>query len=103
MGHGHMELPKVPKAEIFRIEDSKELLMVQEELAKKGLKNPWLRNEVWRYHDLGIPLRTQKIKFWTRGLRLGIPAFLITIAIEKYFGIEYGHHGHGDAHGHGDH
>ncbi|XP_076375502.1 NADH dehydrogenase [ubiquinone] 1 beta subcomplex subunit 3 [Megalopta genalis] len=88
MGHGD-EIPKVPSPDVYKVEDVPELMMVREELAKKGLKDPWLRNEVWRYHDLRMPLKKQSRIIWSRGLMLGIPAFLITIAVEKYYGIEY--------------
>lgn len=43
-GHGdHHEEYKVPKPEIYKVEDAPELLYVKEELAKRGLKDPWLR------------------------------------------------------------
>lgn len=46
-GHGHHgehHAPyKVPKADIYKISDAKELMEVQEALARRGLKDPWLR------------------------------------------------------------
>jgi len=34
---------KAPDWRQYRVEDIKELKKVQDDLAKKGLKNPWLR------------------------------------------------------------
>merc|ERR1712071_25147 len=47
-GHGVM---KVPDWKIYKVENIPELMKVQEALAKKGLSDPWLRNEVWRYQQ----------------------------------------------------
>lgn len=97
-GHGHEPLIKIPDPSIYKVENVPELKRVQEELAKKGLKDPWLRNYVWRYQSTTnyVP---RVVVALTRGMRIGFPAFLITIAVEKYFGIDYSHHGsHGDSH-----
>merc|ERR1712071_153676 len=47
-GHGVM---KVPDCKSYKVENIPELMKVQEALAKKGLSDPWLRNEVWRYQQ----------------------------------------------------
>jgi len=40
----------IPDHKIYTVgEHTPELLEVQQKLAAKGLKDPWLRNEVWRY------------------------------------------------------
>lgn len=56
-GHGdHHHAPyTVPKAEIYNNQVSKirELNILQNELAKRGLKDPWIRNDVWRYNKAG--------------------------------------------------
>uniref|UniRef100_A0A5F8H1H8 NADH dehydrogenase [ubiquinone] 1 beta subcomplex subunit 3 n=1 Tax=Monodelphis domestica TaxID=13616 RepID=A0A5F8H1H8_MONDO len=44
-GHGKIELPDYKQ---WKIEGTP-LQRVQERLAKQGLKDPWLRNEAWRY------------------------------------------------------
>lgn len=42
--HGHHHAPySVPKADIYKIENAKEVLEVQKALAKRGLKDPWAR------------------------------------------------------------
>lgn len=45
-GHGHHHEPyTVPKPEYYanKVDKIPELIMVKEELAKRGLKDPWLR------------------------------------------------------------
>lgn len=95
---GHKFQPyKMPDPDIYKVEDVPELKRVQEELAKKGLKDPWLRNHVWRYH--GTQSQFMRILVClTRGWRVGVPAFLLTIGIEQYFGIDYGHEHHDESH-----
>lgn len=49
-GHGDHHAPyKVPKADIYKVADSAELLEVEQALARRGLKDPWLR-----YKFLGV-------------------------------------------------
>lgn len=95
-GHGHEPPYKIPSPDIYKVEDVPDLKRYQEQLAKEGLKDPWLRNVVWRYQLPGTPVsRACTVLF--RGSKIGIPAFLLTIAAEQYFGIDY--HGHADHHG----
>lgn len=50
-GHGHHHEPYVvPKAEIYnnQVEKINELNYLQKELAKRGLKDPWIRYEISR-------------------------------------------------------
>ncbi|XP_051153233.1 NADH dehydrogenase [ubiquinone] 1 beta subcomplex subunit 3 [Leptopilina boulardi] len=93
-GHGPPEI-KIPSHTIYKWENVPELVKLQKDLGKLGLKDPWARNHVWRFHPgYGTQLqRTLGCLFY--GWKLGIPAFLITIAAEKAFGIKYaGHHEH---------
>lgn len=93
---GHKAQPyNIPNPEIYKVEDVPQLKRVQEKLAKKGLKDPWLRNHVWRYQSTQSPFM-RGVVCLTRGWKVGIPAFLITIAVEQYFGIDYSGHGHHD-------
>ncbi|KAL9703735.1 hypothetical protein quinque_007253 [Culex quinquefasciatus] len=81
-GHGHGPPYKVPDASIYKVADSPELVEVERALARRGLKDPWLRNE---------------------GFPLGFAAFVATIGVEFALGIDYHGHGHGDhGSGHGD-
>lgn len=99
-GHGHSHKPPyvVPSPDIYKVEDVPELMRVREKLAEKGLKDPWLRNEVWRYTTLPGPAIRRALVPFLRGAIFGIPAFLITIAIEKQLGIDGHGHENGDHH-----
>ena len=44
-GHGKMELPDYRQWKI----EGMPLEMVQKNLAARGLRDPWARNEAWRY------------------------------------------------------
>ncbi|XP_029041178.1 NADH dehydrogenase [ubiquinone] 1 beta subcomplex subunit 3 isoform X2 [Osmia bicornis bicornis] len=97
-GHGHKPPYLVPSPDIYKVEDVPELMRVREKLAEKGLKDPWLRNEVWRYTTLpGPPIRRALVPL-LRGAIFGIPAFLITIAVENYLGVDGHGHENGDHH-----
>lgn len=91
MGHDH-GIPKVPNPEQFKVEDVPELMQVRKLLAERGLTNPWLRNEVWRYRSVPFTRKQEIILNSKRGLVVAIPLFILTLAVEKYFGIDYGHH-----------
>jgi len=106
-GHdAHHKAPPytIPSPDIYKVEDIPELKRIQEELAKRRLKDPWLRNQVWRYKQRTTSPFLRNLIILTRGWRIGVPAFLITIAVEQYFGIDYSGHGHhGNNHGDGHH
>uniref|UniRef100_A0A182JK70 Protein aurora borealis n=2 Tax=Anopheles atroparvus TaxID=41427 RepID=A0A182JK70_ANOAO len=107
MGHGHGHGPpyKVPDASTYKIADAPELVEVERALARRGLKDPWLRNEVWRYNVKQFSThRSRLITFLFKGFPVGFAAFVATIGLEYALGVDYhGGHGHGDnGHGHGD-
>jgi len=100
-GHGdHGHKLAIPDYRTYKVESIPELMTVQRALAAKGLKDPWLRNEVWKY-DLskrgGTPFQIIK-KTAGRGMGIGFVAALITTAIGA--AMNAGSHGHGDDHGH---
>uniref|UniRef100_A0A8W7P603 Protein aurora borealis n=1 Tax=Anopheles coluzzii TaxID=1518534 RepID=A0A8W7P603_ANOCL len=107
MGHGHGHGPpyKVPDASIYKVADAPELVEVERALARRGLKDPWLRNEVWRYNVKQFSThRSRLITFLFKGFPLGFAAFVATIGVEYALGVDYhahGGHGHGDEKGHG--
>jgi len=75
---------KVPDWKSYKVENIPELMKVQEALAKKGLSDPWLRNEVWRYQQ--SEWGTKKSRWQNsvfRGFKYGFGAFLVTIVLEK--------------------
>lgn len=96
--HGHGPAYEIPNPDIYKVEDVPHLKRVQEKLAEKGLKDPWLRNEVWRYTNVpGTPL-SRAMKAIFRGARFGIPLFIVVVSIENYLGAGDHGHGHGDHH-----
>jgi len=109
-GHGHEPPYKVPDYKMYRVEDVPELLNVQRALKKEGLKDPWLRNYVWKY---GKPYKTGRYIFdrtLGRGMKWGFIAALITTGIgylwpdDQWHGPYSSHgHGHGEGHGEGAH
>lgn len=101
--HHHGPPYKVPNASIYKVEDIPQLVEVQKALARRGLKDPWLRNEVWRYNpkEFGTH-RSRAIKFFTRGFGIGLVLLAATIGVEQLTGYDYSH-GNYKGHGHGEH
>ncbi|RZF43320.1 hypothetical protein LSTR_LSTR001581 [Laodelphax striatellus] len=100
-GHSKIEIPDWKS---YKVEDVPELMRVKEALAKKGLKDPWLRNEVWRYHPSfgGSTMNITKIML-ARGFKYGLGLTAASIAIEYAYAAAFpsdDHHGHGH---HDDH
>ncbi|XP_077175254.1 NADH dehydrogenase [ubiquinone] 1 beta subcomplex subunit 3 [Paroedura picta] len=84
MGHGHepgkMELPDYRQ---WKIEGTP-LQNVQERLARRGLRDPWLRNEAWRYTgEFGKPVTVMGVL--GKGFKWGFAAFLVSLAVEYTF------------------
>ncbi|XP_015908625.1 NADH dehydrogenase [ubiquinone] 1 beta subcomplex subunit 3 [Parasteatoda tepidariorum] len=99
MGGGHhVTPPKIPDYRIYKVEDIPHLMRTKLMLEKQGLKDPWLRNEVWRYppeSQLGMwgPLR--EVIFRKVGLGFGLA--VLTIIGEKIYHHYYPpkeHHHH---------
>lgn len=92
-GHHHHHPPPVPDWRSYKAEDIPELRKLQQRLAKHGLKDPWIRNVVWRFDpSWGTPFSRLGTYFFRGFLRVGLPAFLLTIAAEKAFGGDDHHH-----------
>ncbi|OQV21885.1 hypothetical protein BV898_04098 [Hypsibius exemplaris] len=120
MGGG---LPPIPSYTIYKVENVPQMKLVQDRLAKRGLKDPWLRNECWRYHPGFGTVASRAKLFWTRGLIPGLVIGYLTYLANQqylkwnpdfyhwsdpdfpekgnYYGTGHGH-GHGDEHGHGE-
>ncbi|GFV41430.1 NADH dehydrogenase 1 beta subcomplex subunit 3 [Trichonephila clavipes] len=93
-GHSHGP-PKVPDYRIYKVEDCPQLMKTQRMLAQHGLKDPWLRNEVWRYPPASQhPNNTLKVVFF-RKFKLGLALAGITILGEKVY-----HHFYPEEHHH---
>ncbi|XP_067138661.1 NADH dehydrogenase [ubiquinone] 1 beta subcomplex subunit 3 [Centruroides vittatus] len=99
MGGGHGGKPyEIPDWRIYKVEDVPELLQVKKALHSIGLKDPWLRNEVWRYHPGFLTMRQRGIMFYFRGAKWGTLAFLLSLAAETAYNklkgddSAHGHH-----------
>ncbi|XP_076257830.1 NADH dehydrogenase [ubiquinone] 1 beta subcomplex subunit 3 [Rhynchophorus ferrugineus] len=100
-GHGH-EPYTVPDYRIYKVEDVPLLVRTRNALASHGLKDPWLRNEVWRYDPKEFGTEASNLrKLFLRGFKLGFGAFVLTMVgteiYDRYYPSEHGH-GHGKGH-----
>ncbi|KAJ2938969.1 hypothetical protein O0L34_g3416 [Tuta absoluta] len=95
-GHGHEPPFEVPHYSKFKIDGIKQLEDLERALSRRGLKDPWIRNEAWRY-DPGFGTRLARARvLFTRGMPLGILLAGAVVGLDKAFGSN-------DEHGHGDH
>jgi len=91
--------PTVPDYKKYSsIEGIKQLEWVQTELAKKGLKDPWIRNEIWRFQAWpGVAANWKTLL--GRGLKPAVALMLLTIGVDQLFGINKSRHpAHDDHH-----
>merc|ERR1711944_20142 len=88
--------PAIPDYKKYKIDGIKELEWVQAELAKKGLKDPWIRNQAWRY--MTWPGEAANWKgLLLRGFKPAAAMMLVTIAVDQLLGISKMRHP-GDVH-----
>ncbi|XP_066476579.1 NADH dehydrogenase [ubiquinone] 1 beta subcomplex subunit 3 [Tiliqua scincoides] len=83
MGHGHEHGPskmELPDYRQWKIEGTP-LQNVQERLAQRGLRDPWLRNEAWRYSG-GYAKPATFMDVIGKGFKWGFAAFVVAIAVE---------------------
>ncbi|XP_044288011.1 NADH dehydrogenase [ubiquinone] 1 beta subcomplex subunit 3 [Varanus komodoensis] len=96
MGHGHEHSKvKLPDYRMWKIEGTP-LQTVQEMLARRGLKDPWLRlkiwallhritytiiNEAWRYMG-GYAKPITLLEVLGKGFKWGFAAFVVALAVE---------------------
>ena len=79
-------------------EHTPELLKLEKMLAEKGLKDPWIRNNAWRYdmRDKMCDSPARGLQLITRGIIpgaiLGFVAALGWWQFEKSLGHGHGHH-----------
>ncbi|KAJ0171235.1 hypothetical protein K1T71_012785 [Dendrolimus kikuchii] len=98
-GHGHGPPYTIPPYTQFTHKGIPQLEELEKELAAKGLRDPWIRNEAWRYHP-GFGTRWGRARrVFFRGLPLGAGLAVLTVAFERLTGGGDAHgHGHGDDH-----
>ncbi|KAM7153185.1 NADH dehydrogenase [ubiquinone] 1 beta subcomplex subunit 3 isoform 3-T3 [Macrochelys suwanniensis] len=83
MGHGHEHghgKVKLPDYKQWKIEGTP-LEDVQERLARRGLRDPWLRNEAWRYMG-GYAKPVTVLDVLTKGFKWGFLAFVVALGVE---------------------
>uniref|UniRef100_A0A224Z541 NADH dehydrogenase [ubiquinone] 1 beta subcomplex subunit 3 n=1 Tax=Rhipicephalus zambeziensis TaxID=60191 RepID=A0A224Z541_9ACAR len=101
--HGHHHGPKppaVPDYRIYKVEDVPRLVKMRDTLAREGLKDPWMRNEVWRYKEYTKNNSLTLLKnLVTRGLKPGLALAVATVVLEKAYDYAFPkkhHHGYYD-------
>ncbi|XP_026293983.1 NADH dehydrogenase [ubiquinone] 1 beta subcomplex subunit 3 [Frankliniella occidentalis] len=103
--HHHGPPYKVPDYRTYKVdENSPELLQIQRALAAQGLKDPWLRNEVWRYNRQLIGPQNWSTtwgRIMFRKFPVGLALAAGTVALEMAYDSYNGSGDHG--HGHGEH
>ncbi|XP_003748319.1 NADH dehydrogenase [ubiquinone] 1 beta subcomplex subunit 3 isoform X2 [Galendromus occidentalis] len=106
MGHGHHEPEAiVPKDHtIYKPDGIRQLDTLKERLAKKGLKDPWMRNEVWRYQhqEASAAARMLEMAGGWRCIGIGAAIGAVGALLSKYTTEDH-HHGEGHEDGHGKH
>ena len=97
----HVEDFKAPDWRLFKVENAPELAEVQHRLAAQGLKDPWLRNEVWRYDSQfgAVPVRTGMLRNAGTGMKWGLALAVGTVLLQTGYNAVFkkgdAHHGHG--------
>ncbi|XP_014779736.1 NADH dehydrogenase [ubiquinone] 1 beta subcomplex subunit 3 [Octopus bimaculoides] len=75
---------EVPDWSQYKVEDAPRLQILEKRLASHGLKDPWIRNEVWRYHKKNwnpvmVNLRSSALC----GFKYAFAAMVVTVLAEK--------------------
>ena len=101
-GHPKIVIPDYKKYVVD--ENTPELLKLQERLKAKGLKDPWIRNEVWRYDMREMFVNYGERIRWTMGrgvltgaifggvLALLYPMYYRRVLISKGRDPDHAHH-----------
>ncbi|XP_049629269.1 NADH dehydrogenase [ubiquinone] 1 beta subcomplex subunit 3 [Suncus etruscus] len=76
-GHGKLELPDYRQ---WKIEGTP-LENIQERLAARGLRDPWARNEAWRYMG-GFAHNVSFVGAILKGFKWGFAAFVVAVGAE---------------------
>ncbi|XP_010778644.1 NADH dehydrogenase [ubiquinone] 1 beta subcomplex subunit 3 [Notothenia coriiceps] len=80
--HGHNKLV-LPDWRQWKVEGTP-LEIVQRRLASRGLKDPWARNEAWRYTG-GFARTVTLPEVLLKGFKWGFAAFAVALAVEYTF------------------
>ncbi|CAG5124333.1 unnamed protein product [Candidula unifasciata] len=96
-GHGHGMPHTIPDWKSYKVEGIPDLELLQKRLKPLGLKDPWIRNEVWRYQEAGVGYQSmlrKGLRGTFRGLGYAIVAMALTIAYDKVVNKGKDSHGH---------
>ena len=91
---GGVKKIEIPDYKIYQVGPrTPELQDVQRRLAARGLKDPWLRNEVWRFDRRIMKSPKQRvIMTFKRGFFPGLALAVVTTFISNYFESVAPHH-----------
>lgn len=83
---------RIPDWKAQKVSDCEELSAVERRLKAIGLKNPWLRNEVYRYDRKKWGTAADQKLFIFRTLKYGFAAFIVTQILWNTVWKEDEHH-----------
>ena len=96
---GHAVKLDIPDYKVYQVnEHTPKLQALEKKLAEKGLKDPWIRNEVWRYdmRDQIADNRRRGIQIIFRGFLPGLVLAIATSFLwweyDKRYLAPYHHH-----------
>ncbi|BES98397.1 NADH dehydrogenase (ubiquinone) 1 beta subcomplex [Nesidiocoris tenuis] len=93
-GHGLGERAKIPDYTKWKVEDYPELVAHRERLALEGLKDPWIRNEAWRFDRKEWGTVRERVFLSFRGFKWGLLGAVLLLGGEKLLGGSDSQHGH---------
>ncbi|KAH0511649.1 NADH dehydrogenase [ubiquinone] 1 beta subcomplex subunit 3 [Microtus ochrogaster] len=86
-GHGHDKLV-LPDHTQWKTEGTP-LETVQKKLAARGLRDPWARNEAWRYMG-GFAENVSFMNVLFKGFKWGFAAFVVAVGAEYFLASSNG-------------
>lgn len=97
-GHGHHEPEiKIPDWRNYKVSECPPLQNLERMLAQRGLKDPWIRNHVWKYPpEVPYGSNARWLQLVKTGSVTGFVFFLGALAVEhayKFF-VPPKDHGH---------
>ncbi|RUS70754.1 hypothetical protein EGW08_021486 [Elysia chlorotica] len=97
MGGGPGPPHGVPDWKTYKAEGVPELDRLQKRLAAVGLRDPWIRNEAWRFTEANGGTTTMArtaFRMTFRGFGYAVVAVALTIAYDKIVNRNKPSHGH---------
>ncbi|XP_060684052.1 NADH dehydrogenase [ubiquinone] 1 beta subcomplex subunit 3 [Hemiscyllium ocellatum] len=72
--------PELADTRSWKVEGTP-LELVQERLRRRGLSDPWARNEAWRFNG-GFRKPITFTNVFSRGIKWGFAAFVVALGVE---------------------